>query len=136
MINLVGGIKMGDQDRPNSLWDDFNFDHKTYFVGGQRGNDFYGLGGADVFTGGVDVYHYMTWNDSLKDHADLITGFDFFTDKIDLRAILPPASSLLFTSDPYMTDTPGILGGPERAFHLIIRIPHICFRVIRSTSTS
>ena len=98
VINLVGGIKMGDQDRPNSLWDDFNFDHKTYFVGGQRGNDFYGLGGADVFTGGVDVYHYMTWNNSLKDHADLITGFDFFTDKIDLRAILPPASSLLFTS--------------------------------------
>jgi hypothetical protein len=123
MSNLVGGIIFGDQDRHNSLWDYFNFPHRTFFVGGDRGNDFYGLGGDDVFFGGagVDTYHYMSWSDSVKGHADQIFGFDFFTDKINFTGITGPGQSLFWYVDPYMTaDSPLVFGGPEPVFHLII----------------
>ena len=122
MSNLIGGIIFGDPDRPNTLWDHFNFPHRTFFIGGDRGNDFYGLGGSDVFFGGagVDTYHYLSWSDSVKGQADGIFGFHLFTDKIDFTGIPSPGQSLFWYVDQYMTTTPGILGGPEPFFHLII----------------
>jgi hypothetical protein len=42
MSNLIGGILFGEPDRHNTMWDYVSFPHRMIFVGGDRGNDFYG----------------------------------------------------------------------------------------------
>ncbi len=110
MSHLIGGIIFGEPDRHNSLWDYVSFPHRMIFVGGDRGNDFYGLGGSDIFSGGagVNTYHYLSWSDLVEGHGDfdVCVGsrcniwLDFFTDKINFTGIPGPGQSLFYHVDP------------------------------------